>query len=336
MTAQHPRFGDFQHQTVVSTFTPRLSDMVPTERRFGLPHQVQYLYGGFRDGDGTNFVVERKFVGPMTGGCYIMSDESGRLALHPYSLYTARGEARRSVEPGRWQWSNHLMQAIRERVGASGEDLSLNMTLTDDAIEYAEGDVIEVAGRCLGPGLQFYMPMRDYPLFYSTHAFWVEGSCFGRPVEGFIGIDTGYWAQGREWKEYDIFKDVEVAWQVFCNAYGETVEWGVLVKGRQGMAAAAIFEDGEVVALADAFELRVDLDDEDDIVTASYDIAGTQAIFRTDPGGKMSDFMEARWGGYRAVAGQTRRVGDARDPDFWFCWLEYFSERVREEGLTKS
>src|SRR5204863_7232630 len=47
----------------------------------------------------------------------------------------------------------------------------------------------------------------------------------------------------REWKEYRIFEDIELSWEVFGNKFdiGE-IEWGVIVKGRDGFSAAGILK----------------------------------------------------------------------------------------------
>ena len=332
---EHPRFGDFGFQTVVDTFQPRMADMQPSQTRFGLHQQVQYLYGGFRDAEGVLYAIERKFVGPMTGGAWIMSDESGHLALHPRALSSARGESIREFTPDRRRWSNHLMQKMGERVGAGGDDQPLELVMTDDDITYSEGELLELTGPCLGPGFQYYMPMRDEPLFYTTHAYWVRGTFLGKEVDGFLGFDHGYWAAGAEWKEYRVFEDLELTWEVFGNRFGETIEWGVIVKGRHGLAAAITFEDGEVVARADTMPTSVVLDDEDYIASVTYDIGGVGYEFTAEDKGKMREFSDARWGGYKSVSGITRRVGDDRPLDNCFSWIEFFPDRIREDGLAK-
>jgi hypothetical protein len=90
-----PSLGDFDYQTVVGPFDVALERMRPQDPRFGLHLQVQYIYGWFQAADGVRSVVERKFIGPMTGGLWLMSTESGTLTLHPGALRSSRGETRR-------------------------------------------------------------------------------------------------------------------------------------------------------------------------------------------------------------------------------------------------
>ena len=98
-----------------------------------------------------------------------------------------------------------------------------------------------------GPGFQFYAPAREEPLFYTTQVYWVTGTIDGKPVEGFIGLDNGYWTHGQEWKEYRYFSDLELSWEVFGNKFTDgAVEYGVIVKGRRGWSGAATFESGKL------------------------------------------------------------------------------------------
>ncbi len=333
--AQHPRFGDFGFQTVVDTYEPNLADLDPQAERFGLNLQVQYLYGGLWTEDGTQYVVERKLVGAMTSGVWLMSDESGDLQLLPGALASARGETLRQSTPERRRWSNHLMHEVGQAIRPSN-DQPLEIELTDDTLTWNEGELFELQGRVLGPGFQYYMPMRTSPLFYTTQGYWMTGTVHGRAVEGFVGLDHGYFAPATEWKEYTIFREIELAWEVFANRYGDTVEWGVIAKGRQGMSAAIVFEDGEVVARSDDMPTRaVVTDDHRYVETVTFDIGGTPYRFTASEKGKMLQFNEARWAGYTSQGGVTQRVGDTRTPDVSFCWIETFPGRLVEDGLTK-
>ena len=56
-------------------------------------------------------------------------------------------------------------------------------------------------------------------------------------------------------------------------------------------------------------------------------------MFELEPGGQMSQFSAARWGGYRAQAGRISRHGDDRDVKVAFSWGESFMERFREQGV---
>lgn len=335
MTAA-PRYGDFDFQTVVDQYDPKLADLHPADPRFGLHLQSQYFYGGLRDADGTTAMLERKIIGPMTSGVWLMTDaDGGDVALHPMALASARGETIRDFSPDRRHWSNHLMHAVGQRVRPS-DDQPLSLTIDNDGIQWDEGELFSLEGALQGPGFQFYAPARTEPLFYTTQVYWVTGTCLGKEVEGFIGLDHAYFLAGMEWKEYRYFNDLEVSWEVFANRFTDgTVEYGVIVMGRHGWSGAATFDGGKLVAKTDRLGADYGLDDEGFITTADFDIDGTGYTFTGAPTGKMRHFGEARWGGYCSQAGVTRRAGDDRELANGFCWIEFFPERIRSDGLTR-
>ena len=49
----------------------------PYNTPFGLTEQVVYFYGGWREADGTLHMFERKFIGPMTAGLWLMNARGG-------------------------------------------------------------------------------------------------------------------------------------------------------------------------------------------------------------------------------------------------------------------
>jgi len=326
-------FGDFEYRTVVGSFEPRLETMIPSDPRFGLNLQVQYIYGGFRTSDGTQYIVERKFIGPMTGGLWLMSTESGTLKLDMGALRSTRGETRREITEARRVWGEHLMHKLGQASGSGDQPLTLD--LNGDKITWSEGDLLSLEGTLAGPGFQFYAPMRNEPLFYTTHAYWVKGTVLGKEVDGFIGFDHGYWQHGREWKEYRIFHDIEVSWEVFGNAFEDgSNEWGVIVKGRGDMSAAVIFEGDKIMGRTNLMPARYDLDDEGFINEGVFTIGDAEWVFTSDAASRMHEFSNARWAGYRAQAGITRRRGDDRKLKNGFCWIEFFPDRIKDEGLA--
>ncbi len=73
--SDHRALGDFNEKDLVGWFDPRIADVAPGEgTKFGLGLQVQYFYGGLRDDEGNLYVLERKFIGPMTSGLWLMTN----------------------------------------------------------------------------------------------------------------------------------------------------------------------------------------------------------------------------------------------------------------------
>lgn len=335
MSDQQSRYGDYRFSTVVGAYEPRLEEMLPKDGQFGVPLQSQYLYGGFRATDGSTFVVERKFNSSMTSGLWLMSTETGLLELVPGSVRSTRGEAVRHFTPERRHWADHLMHKVGKDLAPEGEQ-GLDITIDNASLDWQEGDLLSLRGPLVAQGMQFFAPMRDEPLMYASQPYWVKGTVLGKEVEGAVYFDHLYFQHGVEWKEYRWYTDIQVSWNVFGNLFEDgSFEWGHIVRGRQGFAAGIVIGDDGPVAMSSQVPCSFELDDQDFVARAGYGVGDHQWEFLADPDGRMGGFNRARWGGYRAQGGVTRRKGDSRRLANGWTWLECFADRIRGEGLLK-
>ncbi|MBT4160902.1 MAG: hypothetical protein HOE54_06300 [Gammaproteobacteria bacterium] len=328
--------GDFDFNTVTSTFESNLSKQQPHMPLNGLNMQSQYLYGGFHTADGELFVVERKFIGPMTGGLWLMSNAGGDLNLIPASVQSARGELVRNFTPETRHWSDHLMHKVGEDMVPEGEQ-GLDITIDDHNMDWNEGELLSLKGSCRAMGMQYFAPMKDRPLLYTSVPYWVKGTVMGNEVEGPVFFDHLYWTHGIEWKEYTWYKDIQVGWNVFANQYEDgSFEWGHIVQGRQGFSACVVIDSVHGVSMSSNREADFILDDNNCVASASHKVGDDVFDFTGDGGGAMLQFNRARWAGYRAQGGMTRRRGDNRILNGGFTWLECFADRIRDEGLVRN
>ena len=183
--------------------------------------------------------------------------------------------------------------------------------------------------------MQFFAPMRDEPLGYASQCYWMKGTVLGEACEGPVFFDHLYFQHGIEWKEYRWYKDIQISWNVFGNRYDDgSVEFGHIVRGRQGWSVGAIVQNEEVRSMCTDVRGDFTVDEDGYVVTADYDCGDAGVwTFDADPTQQMGGFNEARWGGYRAQGGQTRRKNDDRTVVNGWTWLECFSDRMRSEGL---
>jgi hypothetical protein len=336
MTDNQNLCGDFNFNTVVGTFESDLAGQQPQMPFHGLPLQSQYLYGGFHTGDGELFVVERKFIGPMTGGLWLMSNKKGDLNLIPESVHSARGELVRDFTPETRHWSDHLMHKVGEDMLPEGEQ-GLDLTIDDKTMDWKEGELLDLQGPCRATGVQFFAPMRDRPLLYTSVPYWVKGRVMGVEVEGPVFFDHLYWTHGIEWKEYTWYKDIQVGWNVFGNEFEDgSFEWGHIVQGRKGFSACIVVDSNMGVSMSSQRDAEFVLDENDCVAEASHKVGDDIFDFTGEEGGAMVQFNKARWGGYRAQGGMIRRRGDNRILSNGFTWLECFADRIRDEGLIRS
>src|SRR5256885_7052997 len=79
------QFGNLGHQVKAGAFQPDLARMDVTDYVYGLPLQIQWIYGFLRGEDGGIYVPERKFISTLTGGLFLMTPEDGTLNMTPES-----------------------------------------------------------------------------------------------------------------------------------------------------------------------------------------------------------------------------------------------------------
>jgi hypothetical protein len=332
----HRALGDFHEKALVGWFDPRIADVAPGTEKFGLGLQVQYFYGGFRDDEGNLYVLERKFIGPMTSGLWLMTNrDAPHMKLTSTALSTSRGEIRRHFTPESHRYADALMAKVGKDL-VSGEQHPLDLTFTDGGVSWTEGDLLSVEATPVGTGLMHYSPMPQDSLLYTMQANRAEGTVMGRPATGFVLIDHGFWPQGPEWKEHRFFSTSQVSWNVFANEYDDgTVDAGFFICGLNDFAVAGVFDNKGPRVATSELEASLTLADEDWMGSATYRAGGEEWVFTPEPAGRMNEFTAARWAGYRAQAGVTRRAGNTRGLRASFTWLEFFPDRARAGGYAQ-
>jgi hypothetical protein len=328
----HPPIGCFEHQSIVGTYQPSLATLDQRVLRAGLGVQVVYLYGGWRERDGTPHIFERKFIGPMTAGLWLMRLEKDGVKIDPSSIRTVRGESKRSFTDSEVVWRGQMME---NQVSEHGSEEGMELRFTPGALDWTEGNILRLQGRLVGPGLQVYAPDPDEAFYYSSQLYKVAGRVLGADVEGFVFVDHSAWPQGTDWKEYRVFNHLQLAWEAFANEYDDgSIEWGHLCIGADRFSFMMVADaDGAVSLHTTDVTGGVDLGEHEWADRAMWKAGDDCWIFEREDGGKLTEFTDARWGGYRAQVGQTRRVGDGRPVRIGFSWLETFAARLDRSGV---
>jgi len=164
----------------------------------------------------------------------------------------------------------------------------------------------------------------------------LTGTILGEQVEGPIFFDQVYFRHGSEWKEYPYYTDVQVVWNIFANKYADgTVEFGNITKGR-GRWGAGIVVEG-TTPLAEAASVGPSSTSMRRLRHRCELRPGAAGLwdFTGDPNQQLGGFNKARWGGYRAQGGMTRRRGDDREVVTGWTWVEAFSDRMKDEELVR-
>ena len=328
----HPATGRFDHQSIVGTYQPSMATLNPSELRAGLGVQATYLYGGWREADGTLHIFERKFVGPMTAGLWLMKVGEEGMKIDPGSIRTARGETKRTLGEDEMIWRGQMME---NQVGEHGGEEGLVLRLTEDSLDWTEGDLLRLEGSLVGPGLQVFAPDPTEAVFYQSQLYKVSGRVLGADVEGFVFVDHSAWPHGTDWKEYRVFNHLQLGWVAFANEFDDgSIEWGHLCVGADRFSFTMTADADGATALhttevTGGFDLADDEYAEHGIWLAGDD----RWTFELEPSGRLREFTEARWGGYRAQAGYIAREDEQRSLKLGIGWLETFAQRLKENGI---
>lgn len=331
--SEFPAAGEYI-QTVIGAYRPRVADLRPWDDKLGMQQESVYFYGGFVDEDGQQYAVERKFIGPMTGGLWLMTATGGEIALDPGAFRSTRGEIKREFTDEQSRWHGQLM-SVASTDGGVIPDAGLEVVVTDDTITWTEGDLVDVRGTLVGPGSQLNLPSSAEPMLYLSHMYEVTGTARGKQVQGFVWNDHCYWPHGRDWKEYRFFRQLQHGWLVFVNRYDDgSVEWGHLCHGRDGMCFGTVHDENGVVASSTAPVFHATLDDDLYVPRATFDLGDGGTWEWTGPDAlRLTSFSNARPGGYRAQLGRVQRAGDTRGIVSEFSWLECFAERIVDDKV---
>jgi hypothetical protein len=327
-----PPVGHFDHQSIVGTYEPTLATLDARHLRNGLGVQVCYLYGGWQEESGAVYFFERKFIGPMTAGLWLMRMQDGGVTIDPDSVRTVRGEVKRTIGRSEVVWQGQMME---KQAAAIGEH-EMVLRFTEGALDWSEGAILRVTCTQRGPGLQVYAPDPVEPFHYASQLYQAQGQVRGADVEGFVFVDHGAWPHGADWKENRVFNHLQLGWAAFANEYEDgSLELGHLCLGADRFSFMMVADaDGPVALHTTDVTGGIDIGDNEWAQRALWRGGDDAYLFQIGEGGRLVEFTEARWGGYRAQIGCTRRVGDPRPLRLGFSWLETFAQRIENNGVA--
>lgn len=238
--------------------------------------------------------------------------DKARIAPRALTLLPARG-----LEGDTAWWSS--------LPGEPGEPWRI--TASGSAFAWREQGLLDLQGRLIGNGMQWYLPGVDWGTFYASQLYDVAGTCEGRRVKGVIALDQAWMAEGGAIhfkKDLVVNNQMHVIWWSFATIYKDgSWDAGSFMVGHDKLGYA-VFQN-------DRGEVRVTTDIEGEVrhKPGSWFVESARIVlegkeeweFLPDSKGEMRDFV----GGFPITAqqeGRWRRVGDTREPDRWMGWGE--------------
>jgi hypothetical protein len=316
------RRGNFGFRSVASTFEFAARDAYLEYEYFGLAPMATYFFSCLSDADGNFYAPIRKVITEMSTGLQLSSNlDAENLEIAPeVFLASQRGAG--------VKWSI-TEDEDRFTVAAAGTPYSqpFDITIADDEFSWGEGELMQIEGQRLGLGYQWFTPNIDERggNFYASQAFAASGHIQGRPVSGYMSIDSFYGPTGQVYNNGPIFNAVELAWVSFVNTYADGEhESGGLCLGKEHWGFALVSDHNGAIVETTEVEADVTLDSDNYVQTARYTAAATEWDFTATDRGQMRALAAARGDAYHGQAGRVRRVGDQRVPLTSHAWIETF------------
>ena len=323
MTDERPGLGNFGWQPLAAAFRTTAQEMASPPRLFGMAPEALYLWGSLRDAEGNLFSPMRRIPYDAPGAApdarrrfFLQTTlDSPHYRLHPAGRQSAVNDGcSPTVEGDKAVWRSHPQ--------APGQPFLAEWS--PDACRWTEGEVMDIRGKLVKPGLHWYLPGRDASMLYVAHIFEMEGECLGRPVRGFIGFDPNYMYEGGvvyQKRDALVQEKLEVSWYTWATRYKDgSIDAGHFMLGNDKFGFAILTDENEDV------RFTYDVDGEVVLDPGGYwhngvklSALGEDWEFIPDPAGRMPELgpipnpqVEGRW----------RRVGDTREPEVWFAWGE--------------
>jgi hypothetical protein len=310
--------GDFRWLPQVGAHRADPAEFCTQRSFFGLPYSCTVVYGSLRDPDGVIFTPMRRLYSGDGGKERLLLQTTlngaETLRIHPAGASTARSTG----------WQQGFQGGVfHMESSAASPDARFRLVSDGTSLEWTEEGRLELHGSLVPPGLHWYLPGRDKGMYYASQLFELEGVILDHPVRGFIGFDDIYLPPGIRIYQGDalVGESLEVLWWTWATRYQDgSLEAGHFLFGHDRLGFALLTDERGRVSATTEVEASVTLGP-DGFWPARLDLnaAGVDWEFLPDVKGHMVDLMpmpnpqtEGRW----------RRVGDARQPAWWFAWGE--------------
>jgi hypothetical protein len=316
------RRGNFDFRSLVSTCEFAARDAWCEREFFGLRPMATYWWSCLTDDDGNFLAPMRKVNTELSGGLQLSSNvDADNLEIAPEAFESSQRGA-----GARWTL-NDDETSFRVAAQPTPSTQPFEITVSDDELKWAEGELLDLRGPRLGLGYQWYTPNIDERggNLYASQPFRVAGHVRGREVRGFVSMDNFYGPTGQVYNNGPIFNVVELAWVTFANIYGDgTHEFGALCLGKEHWGFAVVADHAGPIVETTELRAEVQLDPDKYVETAEYTAGDTQWRFTAAKRGQMRSLAAARGDTYHGQAGSVRRIGDERVPETSLGWIETF------------
>lgn len=235
-TQSLPTAGDFGGQCLIGECGFDAELLLPSSTYHGLQKFGSFIFGSWRDGDGN-----------LRRAIRAVFAESSPVR----HLFTAaRGRQLQCVERAERQlWAG---ATVVQRAGSSVSFHSKGARSCEgftfehqaDSCRWADGDLLDVTGRVVGPAVQWFNTWAGGACLAVTAKYRTSGTFLGEPVQGFVGHEIHYFPPGANWIASPYGQGREFCWQHVANEYDDgTLVQASFAYGAGGWGFAMVHDE---------------------------------------------------------------------------------------------
>lgn len=315
-TNPYPPRGHFEWRTLVGAWDADPASGSHFERYWDLHIDGSYPLCTVRDADGVAYSCVRRIAnGGDSIGFVLQSNSDGKdLRIDSRSGEGYSGPVTQTFGDG-----VHRLAGGKPEAGRA-----FLLELERATARWTESGLLELDGRLIGPGLQWYTPWPQHGgAYYAARIYRARGTILGKAVDGFMGFDQYYFPPGFAYANDPFVQDVELSYVVFGNEYDDsTIEVGHMFFGHGRWGAAMVNnEQGPIILSTEVYSEISERDERGYAARIVYRVDREDWEFVADPTARMPDFGEGV-AKNPAQEGRFRRVGDTRGLVAWWGWTE--------------
>jgi hypothetical protein len=327
-----PKLGTFGKRVLVGPRQLVPTDYLPTTTFNGLPLSTNYIYGTFFDSEGTLYIAVRELMPYSSPGFMLFGprdQEEGLWADLENAFKAWRGGTFDYVDDkGVKQWVS-LDAAI------TNGDASMVIRHDGKNARWYEKGVLDVKGALRGHSSQWWDPVND--MAYSLNLHRVSGTLYGKPVEGWVGVDQQWLKAGQHYLDSpNAAGGNMLLWAAVGNEYEDgSWETGTLMFGFGEYSHIYLTtSEGEVIRSTRAEVVEIEQQENGWPAYAKLrfidETTGKMREWewRAVKGAYLADHMKLapNYGAYRGGQGVAQEVGDKRKVRYNFGWPDFYDD----------
>jgi len=297
-----PAAGDFGGQCLIGECAFDAELLLPDTAYHGLRKFGSFIFGSWRDGAGNLRRALRAVFADTSPVAHLFAASPGRQL-----------ERVEYAEQRLWSGAIGVRRAGPSvSFGSRGAPVSQAFAFEHHpgACRWLDADLLDVAGRAVGPGVQWFNTWAGGACLAVTAKYRTSGTFLGEPVQGFVGHEIHYFSPGANWIVSPYGQGREFCWQHVANEYADgTLVQASFAYGADGWGFAMLHDESGAFHATTDVQAAATVRPNGFPETVNYRFLDQSWTWRIDPQGERPVLMP---GIPIGADGTCQRDGDRR------------------------